>query len=379
MPTIIERGGRFLARARRSGQSAAKTFTKRADAAAWCRKTEADMEAGRWVDAAAMTATARAADAAAEAARVIAEANQAPTMAQAMKLYRTRVVAAMKGAATYAYWLDELEAAPMAGKSIDNVTSADLAAWRDEQRAKLAAGTVVRKLGLLGGFFTWCHKERGWIKANPLASVRKPRVNDARDRVLSDDERRYLMAAAGTSRADWLSDVLVVLLQSAMRRGELWGLQRADVDYAQAVAHLADTKNGSARDVPLCPLALAALRRLDEAAEARRSTALVPLSEPHAVSLAFRRTVARARSQYLGDCAATAVKADPGFLTDVRLHDCRHTAATNWALTGALSVFELQQVTGHKTVKMLSRYVSLKSSTLAAKLAQLSTPQQKAA
>lgn len=371
MPTIIERGGRYMARARRSGCSEAKTFTKKSDAVAWCRRTEADMESGRWVDAAAATAEAQAAEAAAEAARAAADAIKAPTMAKALKLYRSRVVAGLKGAATYSYWLDELEAATMAAKPVDEVTATDLAAWRDEQAMTLAAGTVVRKLGLLGGFFTWCLKDQGWIKVNPMASVRKPRVDDARDRIMSADERRYLLAAASSSRADWLADVLVVLLRSAMRRGELWGLKRADLDFEQSTAHLSDTKNGSARDVPFCPEALAALRRLDAAAKARNSDALVPLSDPHAVSVAFRRTLGRAQRQYLKDCAAAGTTPDASFLVDVRLHDCRHEAASHWAEAG-LGVLELQAVTGHKTLKMLSRYVNLKASTLAGKLATLS-------
>lgn len=328
------------------------------------------MEAGRWVDADAVASAARAADAAAVAARAVAEASKAPTMAKALKLYRSRVVGTMKGASTYAYWLDELEAAPMAAKPVDEVTPADLAAWRDEQAQRVADGTVNRKLGLLGGFYTWCLKDQGWIKVNPMASVRKPRVDDARDRIMTDDERRYLLAAAGTSRADWLADVLVVLLKSAMRRGELWGLKRADVDYEQSTAHLADTKNGSARDAPLCPEALAALRRLDTAAKARKADALVPLSDPHAVSVAFRRTLGRAQRQYLKDCEAAGVKPEAGFLANVRLHDCRHEAASFWAQAG-LSVLELQAVTGHRTLSMLSRYVNLKASTLAGKLATL--------
>ena len=352
MAAITERGGRYLVRVRVKGfKPVAKTFIKRGDATAWGRKVESDMEGGRWVE----TATA------------------VPTMGDALKQYRASVGAGLKGAATYAYWFDEMARAPMAARPINEVTPFDLSAWRDQQQASgLAAGTVVRKLGLLGGFFTWCHKERGWIKTNPLHSVRKPRVSDARDRVLSDDERRCLLGAAGSSRADWLADVLVVLLQSAMRRGELWGLQRGAVDFAQATAHLAETKNGSARDVPLCPDALAALRRLDAAACERGSDALVPVADPHAVSVAFRRTLARAQRQYLSDCAAAGGKPDAGFLADVRLHDLRHDAVTRWAETGALSLPELMAVSGHKTPRMLTRYVSLSASKLAGKLASLS-------
>lgn len=372
MANITERGGRFFVRVRRDGKSVGKTFSKKGDAAAWARRTESDIESGRFVDVAAVAA-------AATAAQEATTATATPTMGEALTTYRAAVVAGLKGATTYGYWLDEFGQATMAAKLVNEVTPFDLAAWRDQQSKKLSAGTVVRKLGLLSGFFTWCHKERGWIKANPLHSVRKPRVNDARDRTLTDEERRYLLAAAGSSRAGWLADVLVVLLQSAMRRGELWGLQRADVDFDQSTAHLADTKNGSARDVPLCGQALAALRRLDAAAAARGGTALVPLSDPHAVSVAFRRTLGRAQRQYVKDCGGAGVVADAGFLVGVRVHDLRHCSISEWANTGALSMIELMSLSGHKSPRMLARYAHMNVSKLAGKMATISTQQQKAA
>lgn len=352
MATITERkGGRFLVRVRRDGfKAVAKTFGRKQDAAAWARRVEADMESGRW--RANETAT--------------------PKLAQAIELYREGAGQKLKGHATYDYWLDELKASDIASKRVSDLAPFDLAQWRDGmQRAGLKPGTVVRKMGLVSGLLTWCQKERGWIAANPMRGVTKPRVNDARDRTLSDDERRYLLAAAA-GRGTWLADALTVLLRSAMRRGELFGLQRADVDYAQATAHLRDTKNGSARDVPLCPQALDALRRLDTAASARGSGSLIPVGAPGAMTLAFRRAVARGKAQYAKDSAAAGRVKDAGFLADLRLHDCRHDAVTHWAETGGLSLVELMQVSGHKSMSMLRRYAHLSASKVAGKMAALS-------
>lgn len=345
-----------MARVRRDGFApVSKTFSRRSDAERWARGVEADMEAGRWA----------------------AKATAAPMVVQALQQYSAGALAALKGAETYAYWLAELQAVDMARKPVNEVTAQDVTRWRDALQAQgLAAGTVVRKLGLLGGFFSWCQREQGWIDANPVRSVRKPRVSDARDRVLTDEERGYLLAAAHTSRAHWLADALVVLLQSAMRRSELWGLRLGAVDFEGATAHLADTKNGTTRDVPLCPEALAAMRRLADAARERGSDALIPVSDPHAVSLAFRRTLARARSQYVKDCADRRVPPSPGFLADVHLHDLRHCAVTAWASTGALSLLELKAISGHKDTRMLARYTHLSAEKLAAKLATLTTQAQ---
>jgi len=272
MPTIIERSGRFMARVRVQGfRPVSKTFHRKPDAIAWGRTVEADMQAGRWKD----------------------DAEDVPTVRDALKTYRQQVVSKLKGADTYAYWLDELLSAPFAHKPVDTVTAADVSAWRDKLALSVKPGTVCRKLGLLSGFFTWAEKDCGWLSSNPVRSIRKPSANDARDRTVTPEELAYIQQAAASSRAKWLGDVLTILQTSAMRRGELWGLKVGAVDFEASTAHLSDTKNGSARDVPLCPTALAALRRLQDAAEHRRGDTLVPVASAHAVSLAFRRTLER--------------------------------------------------------------------------------------
>ncbi len=56
MANITERNGRFYVRVRREGfPTVAKTFTKKVDAAAWARRTESDMEGGRWINPATTT------------------------------------------------------------------------------------------------------------------------------------------------------------------------------------------------------------------------------------------------------------------------------------------------------------------------------------
>jgi len=353
MASITQRGKRFTVRVRRDGfPSITKTFTKRADGAAWGRQVEADIESGRWTP----------------------EAEQVPTLRKVISTYRVAVAAKMKGAATYTYRFDEFERLPFASKAVNEVTPFDLSAWRDEQLSQHKPATVVRKLAMLSAVFNWAAKERGWLQKNPVSLVAKPRVSDQRSRVLSDDEHRYLTAAAATSKATWLPAALTVLMASAMRRGELFGLRRRDVDFGAAVAHLADTKNGSARDVPLCPATLQALQRLADAAPARPDSLLLPVGEAGSVSTRFTVTIRRARASYESDCAAASVDADPGFLADVRLHDLRHQAVTMWASTGGLSLPELMAVSGHKTPRMLMRYTHLSASKIAGKLAQLSAP-----
>ena len=137
---------------------------------------------------------------------------------------------------------------------------------------------------------------------NPLSQVRMPRAGDGRARTLSQDEWLWLMHAASSSKADWLPHALTVYARSAMRRSELFGLVRTSVDFEACTAYLADTKNGSARNVPLCPVALKSLRKLDQQADQRGDSQLIPLGAVGSISTRFKATVVRAKAAYLADC-----------------------------------------------------------------------------
>jgi len=307
-----------------------------------------------------------------ESGRWVVEAQAVPTLRGAISEYRTAVAAKMKGAADYAYRFDIFEALPFASKRIDEVTPFDLSKWRDDLAKTRKPATVVRLLAMMSAVFTWAMKERGWVKSNPACMVARPRVSDRRERVLSDEERRYIMEAATSSKATWLPAVLTLLMHSAMRRGEVFGLRRRDVDFGASVVRLADTKNGSARDVPLCPQSLAALRTLAGAASVKEDAPLVPVGDAGSVSTRFSVTLGRARRAYEANCALAGVEPSSTFLADTRLHDLRHHAITFWATTGALTLPELMAVSGHRTPRMLARYTHLSASALASKLARVS-------
>lgn len=352
MAAIIERQGRFLVRVRRLGfLPVAKTFTSKKDAQAYGRSVEADMESGRWTE----------------------KTIRAPSLRNAIKIYRTTVASAMKGASTYAYRFDEFERLPFAAKPVNKITSFELAAWRDQLSVHSKPGTVVRKLAMLSAIFSFCVKERGWLPINPLSTVRRPRVMDARNRVLSQDEVFWLFAAARTSKALWLAPALAVLLHSAMRRGELFSLERHAIDFGGCTAHLSDTKNGASRDAPLCPRSLSALRELDTVAAAQGCTTILPVGAVGSISTRFKTTVKRALRLYQANCAESGSEPLASFLSDLRLHDCRHHAVSAWANTGALSLVELMAISGHKTPRMLARYAHMNATTLAAKMAVLSS------
>ncbi|MGE3778985.1 MAG: tyrosine-type recombinase/integrase [Pirellulaceae bacterium] len=81
-------------------------------------------------------------------------------------------------------------------------------------------------------FFNWC-VEREYCKANPLASVRRPKVPSARERVLSDDELTAVWNAAdGLGK---YGTIVRLLMVTGQRRRQVACLHRSWIDYDRKV------------------------------------------------------------------------------------------------------------------------------------------------
>ncbi len=86
---------------------------------------------------------------------------------------------------------------------------------------------------------------------NPVLNIRKPSPGDGRDRRLSPDEERHLLAAVNRHSNPMLEWIVCIALETGMRSSEISSLRRPQVDLAKRVIRLSDTKNEASRTVPL--------------------------------------------------------------------------------------------------------------------------------
>lgn len=233
---------------------------------------------------------------------------------------------------------DRLRAA-LATTPIGAISRDQVQALVDRMHAdKHSASTVSLERSVLRVVFNHAYTQWGWmeLRDNPATRLKMPAIDNERNRVLSIDEQALLDEALASCRNEMVAPTLTLLRETAMRASEpleqaCWG----DVDWERGIIALRDAKAGK-RDVPLSPAALDALRALNPGAD---HEPIVRISY-ESVRAAWRRACDRAG------------------ITDIRLHDLRHTAATRMALkTG--NVFLVKALTGHKTIKMLERYVNV--------------------
>lgn len=190
-----------------------------------------------------------------------------------------------------------------------------------------APASVNRELECLSRIFSFA-VDNGLVSGNPCRKVKKLRQDNRRTRYLTRDEEIRLLAEADLG--PWyLRPLIVVAIQTGMRRGELLNLAWSDVDLARALVYVRDTKSGKSRELPLSSDALAALRSVRVEGEK-----VFPLVD-------FKKAWAGALKR--------------AGISGLRFHDLRHTAATRWADAGA-DAFTIAALLGHSSIQMSARY-----------------------
>jgi integrase len=158
-------------------------------------------------------------------------------------------------------------------------------------------------------------------------------------------------------------------LETGMRRGELYALEWDRVDFERRQLLLLKTKNGTARVVILTAAAVSALEQLWKCRNPDSpKVCLTRYGEPMISPCAWFELV-------MGE----AIKNHPS-LKDVTWHIFRHTYISRLVMAG-VDLRTVQELAGHKDIKMTTRYAHLASAhKLAAvdRLAEYRKEQEKA-
>lgn len=261
------------------------------------------------------------------------------TVRDILVMYDERCVPSHKSAADESARISRFLQHPFSNVHIDELTPATLASYRDERLKKVKPGTVLKELNIIRAAINRARID--WGIAVPDVRISRPRTPAARDRVLKEEEEAPLLEAARASTSVYLAPAISFALETAMRQGEILALRRADIDWTRRVAKLHDTKNGCARNVPLSSRAIAILEALPKGTER--------MFDVRDLSHLFIKAVRAAK------------------IPHIRFHDLRHTACSRLARKG-LSTVQLQAVSGHKTLAMLSKYVHLTATDVVALL-----------
>ena len=301
---------------RRGHERQYKTFDGKAEAEAWARQIEGEMDRGVFVSRAEAEST---------------------TLAEALVRYRDEITPRKK-ATTAACERDRIRtwaASPLGARSLASIRGRDVAAYvQQRQNDGYGANTIRLELALLSHLFNTARTAWGMESlSNPVEIVKgqRPRLPPGRDRRLQDDEHARLLCAAQAYGGE-IGPIITWAIETAMRRGEIVAMRWEHLDRKARVLLIPETKTGIPRRIPLSTVAIAILDSLP-----RRLEGKVWGMRPNSISQAFERV-----------CKAAGIHG-------LTFHDLRHEAASRLGEKG-FSGLEIATITGHKTMQMVKRY-----------------------
>jgi integrase len=316
MASIRRRGTAWRAELYKDGRRESATFPTKQQAAAWAQQREAELIGVRLPE---------------------------NTVKDALRRYASDIAPKHRGHRWEVMRLGLLERDRIAAVRLPALRPVHVAEWRERRLQAVSGASVRREMNLLQSVFKACRRDWGWLAIDPLKDVDRPPNPASRKRRIPQDEIDRMVLALGydggtpNTHSDRVALAFLFAIETAMRAGEILGLQWVDVSEKSVVLPI--TKNGDQRHVPL-------------STRAREILALLPKSEgpvfglhPGTRDALFRK--ARNRAE----------------IPNLHFHDSRAEAI--WRLSKKLDVMELARVIGHRDLKSLLFYYNASADDLA--------------
>jgi len=217
--------------------------------------------------------------------------------------------------------------------------------FKADRAKEVMPATVNRHLACLKSIF---NKAKAWNKfsgENPVKNVKLFKENNQRLRFLEKEEIVKLLANCNKH----LKPIVIIGLNTGMRKGEILGLKWRDIDIRRGIIHLLNTKNGEIREVPV---------------NEQVKTALIRTKKHPESQYVFCKTNGK-QLKFINTSFFTALKKS-GINNDsdkekIVFHSLRHSFAAHLAMAG-VDMNTIRELLGHKSLKMTMRYSHLSPS-----------------
>lgn len=220
-------------------------------------------------------------------------------------------------------------------KYVYEITPQMIEKYKAKRLETVSPASVNRELATLKNMFTMAIKW-DFVNTNPAKEVRLLKEPPGRLRYLKSEEAKALLTVC----AGHIRPIVVTALNTGMRKGELLKLKWADVDLNNRKITVINAKNNESRVIPINKTLYQELFSLSE-----RSTGDYVFSDKN------DRPYGDVKKSFL-----TALKSAK--IEDFRFHDLRHTFGSYLVMQG-VDVKTVQQVMGHKDIRMTMRYAHL--------------------
>lgn len=271
-----------------------------------------------------------------------------PTLAELSERYLAFIRTAKKS-----HDIDErylrLHLLPRFGRlHLDQLRQEEIVEWLNGKAREGYAQATVNRWQVILSYMMRLAKQ--WkvpdAETNPLEGVRQKDANNRKERYLSPAETQRLKRAVEDSPNPMLKYIVALLLLTGCRKRELLDAKWEEVNLDRKVWRIPTSKSGKPRH---CPLSDEAIAVLNAVPRFKDCPYIVPNPKTLKPFTAFFNS---------WDSARRAAR-----LPDVRVHDLRHSAASNLVNAGQ-SLYVVAKVLGHAQTRTTERYAHLDSGVL---------------
>lgn len=214
----------------------------------------------------------------------------------------------------------------------------------DRQRAGTTNATIRRDITAASSVLAVA-VDKEWIEDNPARTLDRGRFKERRQKIILPRPGSMAQVFAVGSR---FTDMAELSAETGMREEEIAGLEHDRIDRARRVAILEDNKGDRVRQVTLSERALAIIDRKPRFLKSPYVFWRAEGERFQNVAAQFYATVARA--------ARKAAQQDTEFKR-FRFHDLRHLFAVTFLRERRGTIYDLQQILGHASIKTTEGYL----------------------
>lgn len=222
------------------------------------------------------------------------------------------------------------------GRYLHEITPLLVEKFKIERSKAVSPATTNRSLTCLKSIF---NKAIAWGRfngVNPVKGVKFFPEDNQRTRYLEKEEVVKLLKHC----KGHLKPIVIVALNTGMRKGEILNLKWHDIDFNRGIIYLLKTKNNEKREIPMNDAVKTALIKVRKYPES-----------PYIFCDKNGEPFRDVRKSFFTVLKKTGI-------INFRFHDLRHTFASHLVMSG-IDLNTVRELLGHKSLEMTLRYSHL--------------------
>ena len=218
-------------------------------------------------------------------------------------------------------------------KPLPRLCRTDIIEFRDRRLLSVKPDTFKRQMNIIRSAARMASEEWGWICTMVLfQNIKLPKQDERQVRRVTPEMEKMLLDCADKGKSPLMRPLIILALETGMRRDELLNLRRDDLDLKNKIIYVGKTKNGKSRIIPMSSRAYSVFFSINKEINNR----LIPMSGG-AVNSCFQRIKGRTAMNW------------------IRFHDLRHEAISRWFELG-FTIAEIRSFAGHSNYEQTLHY-----------------------